>query len=78
MDNAMAEDNQRSLQGRVIEHEGPGIGQKDVEFADARLGATGSISERLFLGHRITRSSTSQKGNFYDSLNTVTLAQNRD
>ena len=71
-DNAMAETVNGLYKAEVIEHEGPWSGKKDVELAtlnwvhwynhDRRFGPIGYISP------------AQAERNFYDSLNTVTLA----
>ena len=71
-DNAMAETINGLYKAEVIEHEGPWQGKKDVEFAtldwvhwfntERRFGPTGYIAP------------AQAERNFYDSLNTVTLA----
>jgi len=71
-DNAMAETINGLYKAEVIEHEGPWQGKKDVEFAtldwvhwfnhERRFGPIGYIAP-----------ATAER-NFYDSLNTVTLA----
>ena len=68
----MAETINGLYKAKVIEHEGPWQGKKDVEFAtldwvhcfntERRYGPIGYISQQQ------------AERNFYDSLNTVTLA----